>query len=50
MDPSKQFLIRRSEQEDPRTLRKRIEELEKENYSFNRRLEDTENQLNEKVA
>jgi hypothetical protein len=50
MDPSKPFLSRRSEPEDPRILRKRIEELEKENYANTRRLEDMENQLIEKVS
>jgi len=50
MDPSKPYLSRRSEPEDPRFLRKRIEELEKENYAYTRRLEDMENQLNEKVT
>jgi hypothetical protein len=50
MDPSKLFPIRKSEAEETKILKKRIEELEKEKYSLNRRLEEAENQLNEKGA
>ena len=49
MDGSKQLTSRRTETDDIKTLRRRIEDLEKEKYILNKKLEEADSALTEKV-